>query len=149
WRLVESRATKQQVKRNIVVPPEPVIARVDADQMTTVLVNLLLNAIDVLGSGGTIEAKLARDEAGRAHLSFADHGPGTPPDGFADTGPGIPPEVLERIFAPFATNKQHGTGLGLYVSARILKEHSGAITARNRPEGGAIFTIALPADAEA
>ena len=60
-----------------------------------------------------------------------------------DSGPGIPPAIKDRIFQPFATNKPHGTGLGLYVSARILEEHGGSMSARNRPEGGACFTINL------
>src|SRR5262249_6882784 len=72
WRLVESRAKKQQVALSVMVPKEPVIARVDADQMTTVLVNLLLNAVDALGSGGTIEARLTRDDGGSIILSIAD-----------------------------------------------------------------------------
>ena len=57
------------------------------------------------------------------------------------------------MFAPFATTKPTGTGLGLTVARRIARDHGGTLTAANRPEGGAVFTLTLPAtevpDAEA
>jgi signal transduction histidine kinase len=132
WELVETRARRQGVKLEVRLPADPVLASVDANQLTTVLVNLFLNALDVVGNGGQVEARLAQDPAGVISLSIV------------DSGPGIPKEILKRIFEPFATNKPHGTGLGLYLSARILAEHGGAIIAVNRPEGGACFTIRLP-----
>jgi two-component system NtrC family sensor kinase len=64
-----------------------------------------------------------------------------------DTGPGIPPASLERIFDPFHTTKApgEGTGLGLSVSRALAREHDGALAARNHPDGGAAFTLTLPA----
>ena len=59
-------------------------------------------------------------------------------------GAGIPPEMAGRLFTPFATTKPTGTGLGLSLSSRILKEHGGDVTAGNRPEGGASFVVTLP-----
>ena len=61
-----------------------------------------------------------------------------------DTGPGIAPAVLPRLFTPFATTKATGTGLGLSICRRVLLEHGGTITAQNRAEGGARFTVVLP-----
>jgi two-component system sensor kinase FixL len=52
--------------------------------------------------------------------------------------------MLERIFEPFVSGKEHGHGLGLAVSRRIVAEHGGSITAANRAEGGALFTVSLP-----
>jgi signal transduction histidine kinase len=69
-----------------------------------------------------------------------------------DDGPGIPEPFLGRVFEPFFTTRDEGTGYGLYLAAQILKEQSGRITARNNPEGGATFTLWLPeagGDAEA
>ena len=64
-----------------------------------------------------------------------------------DSGPGIPAAVLPRIFDPFFTTKEvgQGTGLGLAITYGIVQEHGGSISAGNMPDGGAIFTISLPA----
>ena len=64
-----------------------------------------------------------------------------------DDGPGIPPQILPRIFEPFYTTKaaQEGTGLGLAITRAIVRDHGGEIAAESGPEGGATFTITLPA----
>ena len=132
WELVQARARQQQVELKISVPSRPVVASIDSGQLTSVLVNLFLNALDVVGQGGKLEVRLTADDKNSISLSILDN------------GPGIPADIMARVFQPFATNKTHGTGLGLYLSARILQEHGGSITASNRPEGGACFTITLP-----
>ena len=66
----------------------------------------------------------------------------------SDSGDGIPQQILDRIFEPFATSKEHGTGLGLAVSHRIAKEHGGVLLAANQTEGGAAFTLELPLSTE-
>jgi two-component system, NtrC family, sensor histidine kinase HydH len=134
--LVQVRAAKQDVAIKVASPPDAVVAWVDASQMTTVLVNLFLNALDVLKPGGLLEACLSASADAAITLKILDN------------GPGIPPDIMARIFSPFATNKPHGTGIGLYLSARIMEEHGGSITASNRPEGGACFTLQLPANSK-
>ncbi len=62
-----------------------------------------------------------------------------------DDGPGIPEDVMTRIFEPFYTTKETGTGYGLYLSAEILREHGGKLSVRNQDEGGACFSLWLPA----
>src|SRR5207302_6939035 len=111
----------------------PVMVEVDAGQFCTVLVNLLLNALDALPQQGCIAIDLELAADGDVTLSVSDN------------GAGIPPEMMNRLFIPFASSKPTGTGLGLSISRRIVEEHGGKITAYNRPEGGATFIITLPA----
>lgn len=129
--LVRVRARQQNVEIAVAAPEEPMTALVDRGQFGTVLVNLFINALDAMPGGGRIDVDLKlADDGVRLTVS--------------DTGSGIPPELAERLFRPFTTSKPQGTGLGLSISARILEEHGGAITAANRSEGGARFTITLP-----
>ncbi|MEK7796631.1 MAG: ATP-binding protein, partial [Pseudomonadota bacterium] len=61
-----------------------------------------------------------------------------------DNGPGFPEAMLGRLFEPYVTSKEKGTGLGLAVVKRIVEEHGGGIAAENLVEGGACVTIRLP-----
>jgi signal transduction histidine kinase len=136
WEVVQIRARQQQVEPTFQLPPDPVTVTVDSGQFTTVLVNLFLNALDAVGSAGRLEVHLTPSDQGTIRLRVC------------DSGPGISTEIQGRLFQPFASNKAHGTGLGLFISGRILEEHGGAISASNRPEGGACFTITLPVTTE-
>jgi two-component system sensor histidine kinase HydH len=136
WEAVQVKARQQHVEPAFHLPMEPVIVSADAGQLNTVLVNLFLNALDATGTDGRLEVHLAPAEQGTIRLRVC------------DSGPGILPEIQEKLFRPFATSKPHGTGLGLFLSGRILDEHGGAISAMNRPEGGACFTITLPVHAD-
>ena len=62
-----------------------------------------------------------------------------------DSGVGIPAENMAFLFEPFFTTKQHGTGLGLPITRRIIQEHHGAISVESEPNKGATFSITLPA----
>ena len=62
----------------------------------------------------------------------------------SDTGPGIAPSELQKIFIPFFTTKAHGHGIGLALAHRVIAEHGGMLTAGNRAEAGAVFTLRLP-----
>ncbi len=98
-----------------------------------VFLNLFLNAIEAMHSGGTLAVSTALED-GFIRIDIS------------DTGEGIPETFLDRIFEPFFTTKEvgKGTGLGLSVSFGIISRHGGTITAANRPEGGAVFTVRLP-----
>jgi signal transduction histidine kinase len=105
-----------------------------AFQLQQVLLNLVTNAQHALRESA---APRSIEIAGIAH------------DGHAvievrDSGPGIPAETLPQLFKPFFTTKSEGTGLGLTVSAAIIRDHGGGLTADNRPDGGAVFRIRMP-----
>jgi signal transduction histidine kinase len=134
--LTRARAEQHHVEVALTLPDAPVTVRVDAGQLITVLVNLILNAYDAMPQGGRLEIELTSGTAGAARLLVA------------DTGPGISAAVADRLFTPFTTTKPTGTGLGLSLSRRIVEEHGGTITARNRPEGGALFLITLAPPAQ-
>jgi two-component system NtrC family sensor kinase len=112
----------------------------DRNQMQSVILNLLINAIDATPSGGhiTIASILAASAGpdGRRAIEIS----------VTDTGCGILPENLDRIFDPFFTTKDvgKGTGLGLSVSLGIVQKHGGAIRVHSRPGLGSCFTIWLP-----
>jgi len=65
---------------------------------------------------------------------------------FTDNGGGIPPEIIDNIFNPFFTTKGSGTGLGLAIIRKIIDNHRGHISVRNRPGVGVTFVINLPLD---
>lgn len=107
----------------------------DAHALKQVLLNLLLNAAHAVdGRGGTIRVRLARAGA-RLHVEVQ------------DDGPGIPPEVAARLFEPFCTTKPEGqgTGLGLYVSAEIVRRHGGRLAYAPVSGSGARFWFDVPA----
>lgn len=105
---------------------------VDADQLRQVLLNILLNAVQALSTGGVVRVTtLLKEDSVVVQI--------------ADNGPGIAPEVLPRIFNPFYTTRQSGTGLGLAISQRIVQAHGGQIGVQSRPGEGAVFEVMLPA----
>ncbi len=137
--LMGGRAEQQRVEVRTRTPDRPVTAVVDAGQLSGVLVNLLLNALDAMPAGGLLELSL-EEVAG---------GPGVPPGirlAVADTGSGIPPGMEGRLFTPFVSSKPTGTGLGLCICRRVIEDHGGRIRGENRPAGGACFTITLPGE---
>ncbi len=107
------------------------------DQLTQVMMNLVLNAIDAMPDGGTlsIAASLNRttDEAPVVCIDVS------------DTGQGIAPEVLLHVFEPFYTTKTAGTGLGLAISYEIIQSLGGEINVSSAPGTGTTFRIKLPA----
>ncbi|MGM0981799.1 MAG: sensor histidine kinase [Pseudomonadota bacterium] len=137
-RLFQSRLRDARVTVERDWPEEETWVRADLVRLEQVLVNLIGNALQAMG----------QTEAPQLQL-------GIEPDGdevrirVTDNGPGIAEAHLGRIFEPFFTTKSPGSGLGLglSISARIIDDLGGRLTADNAPGGGARFTITLPRDA--
>jgi signal transduction histidine kinase len=109
------------------------LAYADPDQMSQVLLNLVINALHAMPNGGVLRITLSSVD-GKLKLIIA------------DTGHGIATHDLPKIFNPFFTTKGvgKGTGLGLTVVHGIVQEHGGSIEVDSEPGRGAAFTISLP-----
>ncbi|MDA8168847.1 MAG: ATP-binding protein [Nitrospiraceae bacterium] len=108
---------------------------VDSHQIQQVLVNLIINAIQAMSPGGVLTISTRYPAGGVQDVIIE----------IADTGRGIPPEFLPHIFDPFfSTKEEGGTGLGLWVSYGIIKNHKGTIKVDSKPGAGTVFTVAIP-----
>jgi signal transduction histidine kinase len=114
----------------------------DQEQVKQVFLNIALNALQARPDVVMISIRTQGDVAAagddvkhRARYVMAS---------VSDDGPGIPPDRLGKIFQPFFTTKENGTGLGLSMARKILDLHEGRITAESGPGGGATFTVFLP-----
>jgi signal transduction histidine kinase len=104
----------------------------DPGQLSRVLRNLVLNAIDAMPEGGALAVRTWRLEHG-VRLEVA------------DTGQGLTPEECQRLFTPYYTSKQHGTGLGLAIVQSVVSDHGGRISVESEPGRGTTFRIELAA----
>ena len=111
-------------------PALPMLA-FDHDQIKQALYNVIRNAIQAMKSGGFLRVRTFADES---HVSVA----------FSDTGGGIPPENIPRIFEPYFTTKDTGSGLGLLIVRRIVRAHGGELALESAPGKGLTLTIRLP-----
>lgn len=104
--------------------------RADAEQIKTCFSNLMINAIQAMPDGGSLNVSL-RPNNSRLEIEFA------------DTGVGIAPEALEQIFEPYYSTKDTGIGLGLPLTKKIVEEHGGQIEVESAPGKGTTFTVTL------
>jgi signal transduction histidine kinase len=108
----------------------------DGEQIYQVLFNIVFNAIQAMPDGGELLVRTGSLEAERVVVELT------------DTGIGIAPEKLEQIFAPFYTEKNRGTGLGLTIAKSIVDKHAGRIEVNSTAGSGSTFRIILPVQAE-
>jgi signal transduction histidine kinase len=146
--LLQTLATKQNVKLDLAEKGEAVVANVDAAQIQQVLTNLIVNAIQAMPEGGVVTVSLGKTTAHRP-----DDQTGASTDCYfisvADQGQGIRSEEQQHIFEPFFTTKHtgEGTGLGLSVSYGIVQDHGGWIEVESELGKGSQFTVYLPREA--
>ena len=104
---------------------------IDSDRLKRAIFNLIKNSYEAMGGTGEITVS-ARSEADFVCIDVI------------DSGGGISPDYLEKIFTPFSTTKQNGTGLGLLITKQTVEAHGGHLTVDSRPHDGCTFSIYLP-----
>jgi signal transduction histidine kinase len=135
YALIATHMRHKQIAFEFFPDPElPVVSGI-SDQIRQVVLNLFLNAIEIMKPGGCLTVQ-TRGLLPQKEILFS----------VKDTGPGIDPEILPNIFEPFITSKSTGTGLGLTITHDIIQQHHGRIEAENHLEGGARFNVWLPID---
>ena len=132
-KMVEGDAHKKHITLEFNCDPGIDRARIDADRIKQVLLNLYLNAIEAMGDGGSLTVSAKRSEADNGLIITV-----------ADTGPGIPKKDLPHLFDPYFTTKPSGTGLGLANVHKIVESHKGEIEITSAPGEGTVVTILIP-----
>jgi PAS domain S-box-containing protein len=132
--MFDERLARRQMKVEVEFAETCPPVQADADQMSQVLINLLVNAIDAMPGGGRVRIRVRPVELDVVEWTIT------------DTGSGMPSDVLEKIFDPFFTTKEFGagTGLGLTVVRGIMEEHGGSISVESEPGKGTTFKMMLP-----
>ena len=138
--LLKYKFTKNQIRLEKDLPSELSKILADDTQIEQVFTNLILNAIDAMEPGGTLHItannRAGKSEDDQPYVEIV----------FEDTGRGIPTEVMKHVFEPFYTTKGQGTGLGLFISYRIIVEkHGGMMDVTSTPGQGTRFKVCLPA----
>jgi signal transduction histidine kinase len=129
--MARPRARAKEVQLAVRESPNDVKVRADPLLMREVITNLVNNAIDAVSPAGHVE------------LSTGRRGNGWPYFSVTDDGPGIPDDNRHRLFEPHFTTKESGTGLGLFMSYGIVREHQGELSYTGSSRG-AVFTVTLP-----
>lgn len=130
---LESRCAKADIELVRQLDPDLPVIRADATQLHQVLINLVVNAIQAMPSGGKLSIRTSR-QGDRVHLTVS------------DTGVGMSDDVKKNIFTPFFTTKDvdEGTGLGLAVVHGIVTSHGGTISVTSELGNGTTFDVELP-----
>jgi len=129
-KLFEPQLAQARIAPRTELDPQLRPVQADPEQMTRVLRNLILNAIDAMPQGGALTLRTTVLGTGlRVEVS--------------DTGQGLTPEECARLFTPYYTTKTHGTGLGLAIVQSVISDHQGRISVESEPGKGATFRIEL------
>ena len=129
--LLEPEATMQGIEISLERPQAAVSVRADADLLRQALLNIAVNAIEAMESGGRLRIAV---EKSLENCTIR----------VQDTGPGIPPELRDKIFQLYYTTKVRGTGIGLAMTFRAVQLHGGTIEVDGEPGKGTTFRVTLP-----
>lgn len=136
--VLRERAERGGIKMNLSVNPA-IVVTADPAQIQQVIMNLVMNSIEVMEkAGGLLEI-----EAGESTIVNPDLGKPYIFLRVRDTGPGIPHEAQQKVFYPFYTTKEGGTGLGLFVVYQLVKENGGMVEVQSEPGKGTEFIVYL------
>jgi two-component system sensor histidine kinase HydH len=134
-KIIERNAGEKDIRVRVDVPSGIPHINVDSDRINQVFINLFLNSIEAMGSGGELSVRVDYDSAAEMMKIKV-----------SDTGKGIAPKDLGNVFDPYFTTKQSGTGLGLAIVHRIIESHNGEIKVKSIPGKRTDVTITLPLD---
>ena len=132
----EGRSPGVTIRRDF--PGRSCTCRLDGERFRQVVLNLLLNAAQAMPEGGTIDLRITGEARENGDWALVE---------VRDSGVGIADDLRGKLFTPFFTTKEDGTGLGLVTSRKIIEAHGGRLTADSVRGEGACFTIALPRQA--
>jgi signal transduction histidine kinase len=134
------KLSKGQIKLQLTLDPKVPEILMDPGQVQQVLLNLIVNAMQAMPDGGELRVKtrVATDRQLGQCVRCT----------IQDTGVGMEAEVLKRLFDPFYTTREGGTGLGLFISNKLIRRHNGHIRVKSTPGRGSSFTITMPVDRE-
>jgi len=127
------QANQQGVKLVRYIPEEPLVVRIDSDLIKQAVLNVVLNGIQAMATGGGSLTMTASRDNGVVNVDIMDQ------------GPGIPAEVRDKIFNLYFTTKKGGSGIGLAMTYRVLQLHNGSIEFDSREGEGTTFHLRLPA----
>jgi signal transduction histidine kinase len=114
------------------------VARADRAQLRRALLNLAKNAVAAAGASGRVVLAARAEPNAQERIEWE----------VRDSGPGVPDEIRDKIFTPFFTTRERGTGLGLAFVAEIARDHGSTVSVDRAPEGGARFRFTTAANAE-
>jgi len=129
--LMEKEINADKIRLNLLIDPDNLEISADEELIEQVIINLVKNSIHALENRANPEIKLD------AHINKR----GRPTIQVSDNGIGILKDVIDKIFIPFFTTKQKGSGIGLSLSRQILRLHGGTISVHSEPEQGTTFTL--------
>ncbi len=144
--LTGKRLKDQQVSTECVLSPDTPSLGGGSDELRQILLNLMMNALDAMPQGGRLQLETRvttadavavgqpQDNLARAWLQVV----------VADTGCGMSEELQQRIFEPFVTTKEQGTGMGLAISKQLAEQQGGLLEVESTPGAGSRFTVTLP-----
>ena len=126
--------SEKQVKIDFEAPEDPVMISIDPGQIEDAVLNLIINAIEAVDVDGQVTIRLSTPQDDPEEIAIE----------VSDNGTGISEPDLSKVFDPFFTTRQSGTGLGLPSVRRIARLHGGGVDVKSSPGQGSVFTIRLP-----